>query len=97
MTAFEQTVNEIREAWSLLFGDTPVPTDNEIATWVLRYGRDITKEAVSAAGIKFRKLDGKMDANYLGRFISSVMGRIEGSGRGRISASHTGQGTTINQ
>jgi hypothetical protein len=77
MTTIEQTVTEIREAWSLLFGDTPVPTDNEIATWVLRYGRGIAKEAVSAAGIKFRKLDGQMSGEYIGRFISSVMRQIE--------------------
>lgn len=74
-TSIETTVADIKGAWGLLFGSIPAPSDNQLAVWVLRHGPDAVKESVARAGRKYEKLNGQMDAEYIGKYISAVLSK----------------------
>ncbi len=73
MTAIENTVAEIKGAWSLLFGSIPAPSDSQLAVWVLWFGPNAVKASIARAGRKFEKLNGGMDADYISKYISAVL------------------------
>ncbi len=75
MTSIENTVSEIKGAWGLLFGGVPAPSDNQLAVWVLRHGPSAVKESVARAGKKYEQLNGKMNAEYIGKYISAVLSK----------------------
>lgn len=69
------TMADIRGTWGILFGSLPVPTDGQIARWILQHGTDAVRSAVARAGRKYESLGGHMTAEHIGRYISAILSR----------------------
>jgi hypothetical protein len=64
--------DEVKKAWRDVFLSEP-PPEEQWDRWEQLYPLPIIKEGLVQLAIKFQKLGGKMDANYMYRFASSVM------------------------
>ncbi len=90
---YSADIQELRGLWATLFPGAPLPDDGQWALWLLRHDRSVVKQGIAELGLKFRKLEGHMDPEYMGKFASSVMNRIareltsnKESKRGEITA-----------
>lgn len=68
----ETTITEIKQAWSLLFGSMPTPTDNQLAAWILQYGSDAVKQSVTRAARKYERLNRQMSAEDMYKYLAAV-------------------------
>lgn len=75
-------VSELQESWTLLFPDVAPPDDAQWTIWLLRHDRVIVRRGLAELATKYRRLDGKMDALYMGKFASAVMNRLAAESRG---------------
>lgn len=70
------TVPELKGFWTMFFTDCEVPDDSQWALWTFLHDLDTVREGISQLATKHRKLQGKMDAQYMVKFASAVMNRI---------------------
>ncbi len=71
-----EAVAELRDAWALLFPNVSAPDDAQWTIWLLRHDRAIVRRGLAELATKYKRLDGKMDALYMGKFASVVMNRL---------------------
>lgn len=71
-----EAVAELRESWSLLFPAVTAPDDSQWAIWLLRHDRTIVRRGLAELATKYKRLGGKMDPTYMGKFASAVMNRL---------------------
>lgn len=68
--------NSMRETWTALFSNVPVPDEGQWALWLLLHDPETVKQGVAQLAAKYRKVGGQMDTEYMTKFASSVMNRI---------------------
>ncbi len=67
----------MRESWTALFPEVPAPLDQQWVLWLLLHDPETVREGIAQLAGKYRKLGGRMDADYMVRFASSVMNRLK--------------------
>jgi hypothetical protein len=70
------TIHELKEFWTMLFPQSQPPEDSQWALWFLQHDPHIVREGIAQLAAKRRKLNGKMDADYMVKFASAVMNRL---------------------
>jgi hypothetical protein len=71
----EETVKDVKGTWGLMFGTVPVPTDQQLGIWILRFGSDAVKNSVARAARKYERLSGKMDPDQISKYITAVLSK----------------------
>jgi hypothetical protein len=70
------TIHELKEFWTMLFPQSQAPADSQWALWFLQHDPGIVREGIVQLATKRRKLNDKMDADYMVKFASAVMNRL---------------------
>lgn len=70
------TIGELAELWGVLFPGVPALDKGQWNLWLMRHSNATVRLGIAETAVKYRKLDGNMDAGYVTRFASSVMNRI---------------------
>jgi len=78
-------VTELKDAWTRLLPNEPVPADDQWCLWLALHGQGVIQTAITQLALKYRKLGGAMDRDYVVRFISSVMNRLSREGHGTVT------------
>jgi hypothetical protein len=69
----------------MLFAECEVPADSQWALWFLLHDPSIVREGIAQPATKRRKLNGKMDADYMVKFASAVMNRLTRANAASVS------------
>lgn len=69
-------MNDLKQLWAVLLPAVEVPDDSRWALWLMKHDAPIVQKGLIELATKYQKLSGKMDADYMGRFASSVMNRL---------------------
>ncbi|MDP9038401.1 MAG: hypothetical protein M3O02_03880 [Acidobacteriota bacterium] len=72
-----EAVAELKDAWALLFPTVAAPDDTQWTIWLLRHDRAIVRRGLAELATKYKRVEGKMDALYMGKFASAVMNRLD--------------------
>jgi len=71
-----QQLNELNDAWALMFPSVAVPSDVQWTVWRLAYSDTIVRKGLAELGKKYMKLNGSMDTDHMLRFASAIMNRL---------------------
>jgi hypothetical protein len=74
-----QVVQELQQAWSLLFPKTEPPATEQWALWALMYDQETIRLGLLQLTKKYRNVSGDMTPDHMGKFLSAVMARISQS------------------
>jgi hypothetical protein len=69
-------VPDLQKAWELIF-NCGAPDDAQFSLWLIKHDLSIVRKAIGVTAMKFKKLNGQMDREYLIRFASAVMNRLD--------------------
>lgn len=69
-------LQKLQGAWRLLFPPSITIPDRQWGLWLLRYDEPTIREGIARTAIKFQKLKGQMDAEYVAKYASSVMRQL---------------------
>ena len=69
-------ISEFKELWGLLFPGVPIPDDSQWGLWLIRHHSTVVRQGIAELGVKYRRLNGRMDPVWMGKFASSVMNRL---------------------
>jgi hypothetical protein len=72
-----KTINELQELWRVLFPKSTCPSDAQFAIWLLRFDEHTVRDGIARTAIKYEKLRGDMDDEFLLKYASAAMGRIK--------------------
>jgi hypothetical protein len=64
------------DIWTRLFPNVQAPAESQWALWLLLHDAAVVKEGIAELALKYHKLKGKMEVDYMVRFASSVMNRL---------------------
>lgn len=79
MMTIQNTIEELRQLWGLLFDTEPSPSDKQFAIWIARFGAEITRQGIAQAAIKYQKaqkMSEDMSTEHIHRFSTAAMNRI---------------------
>jgi hypothetical protein len=79
--ASNDKVRELQDLWKVLFPASITVPDCQWGIWLLRYGEATIRDGIARTAIKFQKLNGNMDAEYVGKYASSVMRQLQARNR----------------
>jgi hypothetical protein len=71
----QDSIDELRELWGLLFESEPSPPGKQFALWLARFGAEITKQGLAQAAIK-RQNSQNMSSDHIYRFATAAMNRL---------------------
>jgi len=74
--AYEKEIRWFKEMWGTLFPRKPLPSDSEIALWLLQHGFKTVHLALVELGEKFHREGGNMTPIWMVRFFCTVANRI---------------------
>jgi len=70
------SASELQKAWELMF-NCPAPDNAQFSLWFVKHDLPVIRQAIGATAMKFKRLEGRMDRDYLIKFASSVMNRLD--------------------
>jgi hypothetical protein len=71
-----KTIDELQELWRVLFPKSTSPSDAQFAIWLLRFDEHTVRDGLARTAIKYEKLSGDMNGEFLLKYASTAMGRI---------------------
>lgn len=76
MTMSVQEIQQMSEVWRVLFPDVEPPPAQRWALWSLQHDASTIRKGLIQLATKYRNLNGKMEAEYMGKFLSVVLNRL---------------------
>jgi hypothetical protein len=76
MHSIRTEVQEVKELWARLLPREPLPADDQWDLWGALHDPEIIHSALTQTALKYRKLNGAMELDYILRFASAVMSRL---------------------
>ena len=74
----KQSIADLQETWTLLFPGREVPSTQQCAYWLFKYGSEVMREAISSLAERFIMLNGEMDDLWMARYLSAAARRLGG-------------------
>ena len=84
-------LRELKKQWERLLSIEPLPEDDQFDIWLALHDAPTVAKAITQLAIKYKKLGGAMERDYVIRFASAVMSRLS---REHQQSSITAESTT---